>query len=202
MPIQGGMGQVRGDQESINTYVEQLRRRLAEKVDQANQGPAKASTLPNDTFDLQDPMLEAALTDSTMQFFLEHMTAFDNLSGAPEADTNPRHEPVPTDELRATLDHVARFDSLEPPDLHSNLHTERFWIIADLVFTGDTLSRHLATIEIRQIMAAAQRGEIDEATVRIYYKNLQAMTNRPLLFDLLARVLADRLRCPTVGVES
>lgn len=196
------MAHVRGDQESINTYVEQLRNRLADKIDQARHGPSKTSTVPNDTFDLQDPMLEAALTDSTMQFFLEHMTVFDNLDGAVEADPNPRVEAIPPDELQDTFDRVACLDSLDPPDLHSNLQTERFWIVADLVFTGDTLSRHLATIEIRQVMAAAQRGELDEATVRAYYETLQAMTDRPLLLDLLARILADQLPGPTVGAES
>ena len=187
------MGHVRGDQESITTYVEQLRKRLAERVDRSRPGFVETSSLPNGTFDLEDPMLEAALTDSTMRFFLEHMTVFDNLSGVVEADVNPRHEAISGDELQATLDRVASFDSVEQPDLGANLDAERFWIVADLLSTGDALSQHLATVELREVMTRAQRGDMPSTTMRLFRDRLQTMTDQPLLLELLAKILAERL---------
>ena len=200
MPIQGRMGQLRGDQASITTYVEQLRRRLAEKVDRARRGLPDTPSMPNSTFDLEDPMLEAALTDATMRFFLEHMTVFDNLSGAVEADVEPRHEAVPDEELQATLDRVAAFDSIEQPDLHSNLEVERFWIVADLLSTGDALSQHLATVEIRGVMTQARSGDLPLPTARLLLDRLLEMPDRPLLLDLLYKILAEQLNESPTGI--
>lgn len=188
------MGQIRGDQRSIQSHVEQLRKRLAEQVDRTRMDLARSSSVPSDAFDLQDPMLEAALTDSAMQFFLGHMTAFENLSGAIEADVTPRHEAISIEELRATFERVARFESHDPPDLLSQIDTERFWIVADLVTKGDTLSRHRATVELRQIMDRARTGDISTAEAEIYLEGLQARDKSSLLFELLARSLENRLR--------
>ena len=193
MPIQGGMGQPRGDQDSINSYAEQLRRQLAERIDRARQNLAETSTVPIDAFDLQDPILEAALSDSTMQFFLEHMTMFNNLDGAIEANTDPHHEAISRQDLQATYNRVAGFDTFNPPDLHQDVDTERFWIIADLVSTGDALSQHRATIEIRALIAMAQQGDIRDADAAAYYRGLQAMADRSILLNVFAKVLARQL---------
>lgn len=187
------MGQPRGDQDSINSYAEQLRRRLAERIDRARQNLVETSTVPNDAFDLQDPILEAALTDSTMQFFLEHMTVFDNLDGAVEADTDPYHEDISRQDLQTTYDRVAAFDTFKPPNLHQNVDTERFWIVADLVSTGDALSQHRATIEIREFITMAQQGDISAVDAAAYYQGLQAMADRSILLDVFAKVLANQL---------
>ena len=187
------MGQPRGDQDSINSYAEQLRRRLAERIDRARQNLVETSTVASDAFDLQDPILEAALTDSTMQFFLEHMTVFDNLDGAVEADTDPYHEDISRQDLQPTYDRVAAFDTFKPPNLHQNVDTERFWIVADLVSTGDALSQHRATIEIREFITMAQQGDISAADAAAYYQGLQAMADRTILLDVFAKVLANQL---------
>lgn len=187
------MGQPRGDQDSINSYAEQLRRRLAERIDRARQNLAETSTVPSDAFDLQDPILEAALTDSTMQFFLEQMTVFNNLDGAIEADADPHHEAISRQDLQTTYDRVAAFDTLNPPDLNQNTDTERFWIVADLVSTGDALSQHRATIEIREFITKAHRGDINDIDAATYYEGLQAIADRSILLDVFAKVLASQL---------
>ncbi len=183
------MGQIRGDHHSIRTHVERMRRRLIKEAMRAREDMAKTSTVPSHALDLDDPMLEAALTDSAMQFFLQHMTAFDNESGAEEADITPYQEAIPVEELRQIFGTLAHSAAGPPPDLHAGLAPERFWILLDLVNNGDALSQHRATLELREIMASAQHGELDAELAQTYLDGLRNLPGHAVLVEVLIKSL-------------
>jgi hypothetical protein len=176
------MGEVRGDAESIRTEVERLRKKLRRNAREAHDVLTRTSTVPLEALDVNDPMLEAALTDSAMQFFLRHMTGFED-DQVEEAGFNPRSEAIPSAELDATLRRVAALEFGPPPDLTADLDRERLWILIDLLVHGDPLSQHRATVEIRDAMTRVD--ELPPATVADLRTALRAMPGRPLLLDLL-----------------
>ncbi len=135
--------------------VEDLKQQVASTGQRVRQDLSKASTLPVDTFDTCDPMVEAALADSAVQIFLRHMTAIRaNIDGTSDDETAdmPQPEQISQDEIDQCLAAIAVASQVETPDLLANLDDERLWILADLSRFGTGLTRHRATKELRSFL--------------------------------------------------
>ena len=137
--------------DELQAQVEDLRQQVADTGQRVRHDLSKASTLPVDTFDTCDPMVEAALAESAVQIFLRHMTAI-RPDGSAHDDPNdmPQPEQISQQEIDECLEAIAAIaapNEAEIPDPLANLDEERLWILADLSCFGTGLTRHRATKE-------------------------------------------------------
>ncbi len=143
--------------------VEDLRQQVVSTRQRVRQDLSKASTLPLNTFDTCDPMVEAALADSAVQIFLRHMTAVRaNIDGTTYDETTdmPQPEQVSQDEIDQCLAAIAVANKVETPDPLANLDDERLWVLADLSRFGTGLTRHRATKELRSFLTDVWNDEV------------------------------------------
>ncbi|MEE9127236.1 MAG: hypothetical protein V3U11_08850, partial [Planctomycetota bacterium] len=149
--------------DDLQAQVEDLRQQVANTGQRVRHDLSKASTLPVDTFDTCDPMVEAALADSAVQIFLRHMTAIRaNIDGTSDDETAdmPQPEQISQDEIDECLAAIAVANEVETPDPLANLDEERLWILADLSRFGTGLTRHHATKELRSFLTDVWHDEV------------------------------------------
>lgn len=154
--------------EDLQGQVQQLREQVAHTGRLVRQDLSKTSTLPVDTFDACDPMVEAALADSAVQIFLRHMTAIrpDIQGAADDLEEIPQRETITQEEIDECQAAIASAQGIEPPDPLAGLDDERLWILADLSCFGTGLTRHRATRELREFLTQVWNDEIQVETLK------------------------------------
>lgn len=182
-----------GDRQQL----EELRQRLLEQARRVEDALQDTSSLPAQTFDLGDPMLEAALTDSAMQFFLQHMTGLGPqkmpLDDAAPSAGSGRREEIDVAELEQTMRDLHTIESPPCPPLMAGLDTERLWILIDLAAQGGSLGRHHASRELREVCQSIQDGQLDIDVLSALVLALQQTERDDILNQVLLRAVRFRL---------
>lgn len=181
------MASLRANGDSFETNIKKLRKRLAERAQQSLTGRDQTSTVPLDALNFADPMLEAALTNSAMQFFLLHMTNIDVDDNPESKDAPPlRRETITDDEIQTTMERLATPSTEEPPVLLEGFENERIWVVVDLLLLGDPRCRRRGTLELREYMRAIDAGEIDAEMLHALVEKIAMIPGCPLLLNMLA----------------
>ncbi|MCA8954981.1 MAG: hypothetical protein KDC87_02850 [Planctomycetes bacterium] len=179
------MADLRGDRAAIDRHVHALRQRLADES-RRHADLARTTTVPLEALDIGDPILEAALTDSAMQIFLRHMISLvDGPRDTPEAVDQPRQDAIPRERVLEVRDRLAAMEPCSAPDLALGFEDERLWILIDLLHSGDMLSQHRATVELRSYMNRIRAREVEVGCLPQVVEALRGMDKRPLVLDLL-----------------
>jgi hypothetical protein len=154
--------------DDLQDQVQQLKDQVANTGRRVRQDLSKTSTLPVDTFDTCDPMVEAALADSAVQIFLRHMTAIrpDMQGSFDELEEVPQRETITQEEIDECLAALAATAGIDPPDPLAGLDDERLWILADLSCFGTGLTRHHATRELRAFLTQVWNDEVQIETLK------------------------------------
>jgi hypothetical protein len=166
--------------DDLQAQVEDLRQQVADTGQRVRHDLSKASTLPVDTFDTCDPMVEAALADSAVQIFLRHMTAIRpdiESNNHDEAHNMPQPEQISQQEIDECLEAIAGIaapDDAGTPDPLANLEEERLWILADLSRFGTGLTRHRATKELRVFLTEVWNDDVHIEMLEDLVKALHA----------------------------
>jgi hypothetical protein len=178
--------------DDLQAQVEELREQVTNTGDRVREDLSKTSTLPVDTFDACDPMVEAALADSAVQIFMRHMTAIrpDMAGGTHEdVDDMPQREQVSQDEIDECLEAIAAADKVGIPDLLAGLDDERMWILADLSHFGTGLTRHRATKELREFLTDVWKDAVQIETLKDLVQALHISTEKGGASALLRALL-------------
>lgn len=154
--------------DDLQDQLQELRKQVASTGQRVRQDLSKTSTLPVDTFDTCDPMVEAALADSAVQIFLRHMTAIrpDIQGQVDDLDDVPQRETITQKEIDECLEAISATADIEPPDPLAGLDDERLWILADLSCFGIGLTRHRATRELREFLTQVWNDEVQVETLK------------------------------------
>ncbi len=163
--------------EELQEQVQALREQVADTKQRVQSDLRRTSTLPVGTFDVCDPMVEAALADSAVQIFLKHMTAIrPDVRGGQDIDDLPQRETVTQEEIDECLEASAEMGDVSPldvPDVLAGLDDERLWILADLTRFGTGLTRQLATKELRQFLTNVWDDEVQVDTLKGLVQSLR-----------------------------
>lgn len=178
------MVDLRGIDGSIDENVQKMREQLVEIARRSHAEPQEPASVPTGALDLEDPMLEAARTDSAMRLFLEHMTSVGGDCADVDDQASLREEAFAPGEIQATRSMLAELVPAPTPDLTRGLDNERMWILIDLVANGDERARRQATLELRECIGMIESGELDGPTLRELSMGLQSV-GRNVLLDLL-----------------
>ena len=168
----------------MDATIRRVRQRLVDEAQKVHSDLSETSTGPLDALDIEDPMLEAALTGSAMKFFLDHMTCMGGGDAKVDMQPSLREENLSPGEIRATREILAKLVCAPAPELGLGLHSERLWILIDLLTNGDSHARRRATLELRECVAMIESGEFDEPSLQGLIRGLQSM-ERTILLDLL-----------------
>jgi hypothetical protein len=163
--------------DDLQVQVQQLKEQVATTGQRVRQDLSQTSTLPVDTFDTCDPMVEAALADSAVQIFLRHMTAIrpDMQAGsADDLDKMPQRETITQEEIDECVAAIAATETIDAPDPLAGLDDERLWILADLSCFGSGLTRHRATRELREFLTQVWNDDVHVETLQDLVQALHA----------------------------
>jgi len=154
--------------DDLQVQVQELKDQVATTGQRVRQDLSKTSTLPVDTFDTCDPMVEAALADSAVQIFLRHMTAIrpDMQVGGDDLEKIPQRETITQQEIDECVAAIAATEGIDAPDPLAGLDDERLWILADLSCFGTGLTRHHATRELREFLTQVWNDEVQVETLK------------------------------------
>ncbi len=111
----------------------------------------RASSLPGSVFSACDALVEAELEASVANVFLKYM-ATECIPISEPTDLGRPRDSVSSTDIRAFLDAEAERELVTAPQLDCGLDPERIWVLADLTLNGSGLSRHRATLKLREFI--------------------------------------------------
>ncbi len=150
------------------------KRVLAEQKQRSQAALYQNSTLPMDLFQVEDPTVEAALANSTVRFFLRHMSKVQSNLPEVELADLPQREIIRQDQAEECARELARHPIQAAPDLLEGLAEERMWILADLAQTGNGSTPLHATKELHQFLTQVWNGEVEAPSLQDLVQALKA----------------------------